>query len=76
MGSDSNEITYYALSHTLRNKLQVKDKMARLPRFVIPGQPQHIIQRGNNRGIIFVADEDYRFYLQKLSDACKKYDCE
>ena len=45
--------------------------MARLPRFVIPGQPQHIIQRGNNRGIIFVADEDYRFYLQKLSDACK-----
>ena len=50
--------------------------MARLPRFVIPGQPQHTIQRGNNRGIIFVADEDYRFYLQKLSDACKKYDCE
>jgi len=50
--------------------------MARLPRFVIPGQPQHIIQRGNNRDIIFVADEDYRFYLQKLNDACKKYDCE
>jgi hypothetical protein len=23
--------------------------MARLPRYVIPGQPQHIIQRGNNR---------------------------
>jgi putative transposase len=45
--------------------------MARLPRYVIPGQPQHIIQRGNNRDIIFVADEGYRFYLQKLSDACK-----
>lgn len=26
--------------------------MARLPRFVIPGQPQHIIQRGNNRQVI------------------------
>ncbi len=25
--------------------------MARLPRFVLPGQPQHIIQRGNNREI-------------------------
>ena len=45
--------------------------MARLPVFVIPGQPQHTIQRGNNRDIIFVADKDYRFYQQKLSDACK-----
>jgi len=42
--------------------------MARLPRFVIPGQSQHIIQRGNNREVIFVADEDYQFYLQKLSN--------
>ncbi|MEO1883997.1 MAG: hypothetical protein ABGX71_10605 [Methyloprofundus sp.] len=50
--------------------------MARLPRFVISGPPQHIIQRRNNRDIIFVADENYRFYLQKLSDACKQYDCE
>ena len=50
--------------------------MARLPRFVIPGQPQHVIQRGNNRDVIFVADEDYHFYLQKLGDACKKYQCD
>ena len=27
--------------------------MARLPRFVLPGQPQHAIQRGNNHQIIF-----------------------
>jgi hypothetical protein len=27
--------------------------MARLPRFFIPNQPQHIIQRGNNRELIF-----------------------
>ncbi len=26
--------------------------MARHPRFVIPGQPQHVIQRGNNRSVI------------------------
>ncbi len=36
--------------------------MARQPRFVIPGQPQHVIQRGNNRSVIFVADEDYQFF--------------
>ena len=50
--------------------------MARLPRFVIPGQPQHVIQRGNNRDVIFITDEDYQFYLQKLGDACKKFDCD
>ena len=49
--------------------------MARLPRFVLPGQPQHVIQRGNNRDIIFVAEEDYRFYLEKLQDACQKFGC-
>lgn len=30
--------------------------MARLPRCVIPGQPQHMIQRGNNRQVIVAAD--------------------
>ncbi len=50
--------------------------MARLPRFSILGQPQHIIQRGNNKSVIFVADKDYQYYLQKWGDACIKYDCE
>ncbi len=50
--------------------------MARLPRFVLPGHPQHIIIRGNNREAIFYADEDYKFYLSKLRDACKKHDCQ
>ena len=43
---------------------------------MIPGQSQHVIQRGNNREVIFVADEDYQYYLKKLGDACKKYECE
>ncbi len=38
--------------------------MARLPRFVIPDQPQHVIVRGNNRAEIFCADADYSFYLE------------
>ena len=49
--------------------------MARLPRFVIPDQPQHVIVRGNNRSEIFCADADYLFYLEKLQQACDKHDC-
>jgi putative transposase len=49
--------------------------MARLPRFVIPGQPQHVIQRGNNRQTVFGAESDYRFYLEKLEAAAVKHDC-
>lgn len=50
--------------------------MSRQPRFVLPGQPQHVIQRGNNRDIIFASDDDYRFYLEKLGDACKRFECD
>ncbi len=50
--------------------------MARLPRFVIPGQPQHVIQRGNNRQDIFRTDTDYSFYLEKLLEAAGKYRCD
>jgi putative transposase len=49
--------------------------MARLPRFVIPDQPQHVIVRGNNRAEIFCADADYSFYLEKLKLACDKHEC-
>ena len=50
--------------------------MSRQPRFVLPGQPQHVIQRGNNRDVIFVSDEDYRFYLEKLGLACERFSCD
>jgi putative transposase len=46
--------------------------MARLPRYVIPGQPQHIIQRGNNRQAIFAAEADYQFFRDALVDASLK----
>jgi putative transposase len=46
--------------------------MARLPRYVIPGQPQHIIQRGNNRQVIFGADADYQFFRDALVEAAEK----
>lgn len=47
--------------------------MARLPRYVIPNQPQHIIQRGNNRQVIFAADADYQFFRDALLNAANKY---
>lgn len=47
--------------------------MARLPRFVIPGQPQHIIQRGNNRQVIFAAEADYQFFRDALAEAANKH---
>lgn len=50
--------------------------MARLPRFVIPGQPQHVIQRGNNRQDIFRTESGYQYYLEKLAEAVKKTQCD
>jgi putative transposase len=49
--------------------------MARLPRYNLPGQPQHIILRGNNRSIIFAAEEDYRFFLNCLQDVSDRHGC-
>lgn len=47
--------------------------MARLPRYVIPGQPQHIIQRGNNRQVIFAAEADYQFFRDSLVEAAGRF---
>lgn len=50
--------------------------MARLPRYFVEDQPQHLIQRGNNREPIFVADNDYFFYLECLEKAAMRHGCE
>ena len=47
--------------------------MTRLTRYVIPGQPQHIIQRGNNRQVIFAVDADYQFFHDVLVEAAHTY---
>ncbi|MCP4983341.1 MAG: hypothetical protein GY935_22925 [Gammaproteobacteria bacterium] len=49
--------------------------MPRKPRFNLPGIPQHIIQRGNNREPCFLAKEDYQRYLHDLTKAASKYRC-
>jgi putative transposase len=40
--------------------------VARKPRFVIPGYPHHVTQRGNHRQSVFYSDADRRFYLELL----------
>jgi putative transposase len=49
--------------------------MARLPRYILPGQPQHVIQRGNNRAAMFVAPADYHFFCECLKTACERHAC-
>ena len=43
--------------------------MSRKPRFTLPGIPQHVIQRGNNREPCFYAEGDYWRYLHDLQEA-------
>ncbi|WP_334186641.1 transposase [Noviherbaspirillum sp.] len=47
--------------------------MARLPRLVIPHQPHHVIQRGNDRQIIFHAPEDYEVFLRWMREAARQF---
>ena len=49
--------------------------MARSPRLDIPGIPQHVVQRGNNRLPCFLDDEDRQRYLQCLRQALLRYGC-
>lgn len=49
--------------------------MARQPRFALPGYTQHVIQRGNNRDIMFVDEEDFQFYRDRLAHCCERFGC-
>lgn len=46
--------------------------MARLPRFILPGIPHHVTQRGNRRERTFFEEEDYALYLDLLADAAER----
>lgn len=49
--------------------------MPRKPRFILPGVPQHVIQRGNNREPCFLAEQDHRRYLEDLEVSAEKSAC-
>jgi len=45
--------------------------MPRKPRFIIPGVPVHVVQRGRSREPVFYDDADYQVYLSRLKEATK-----
>ncbi|MBP1474546.1 transposase [Frateuria sp. MAH-13] len=49
--------------------------MARQPRLDLPGIPQHVVQRGNNRLPCFLDDNDRRRYLHLLCEALLDTGC-
>jgi len=50
--------------------------MPRQPRYNLPGLPQHIIQRGNNRQAVFFDRRDYQRYLRDLNEIASATSCE
>ncbi|MCK4704282.1 MAG: transposase [Gammaproteobacteria bacterium] len=42
--------------------------MPRKARILVANYPHHIVQRGHNRNVVFVSDEDYLFYLDNLKE--------
>ena len=50
--------------------------MARIARAVAPGVPHHVTQRGNRRQQTFFSVDDYRSYLELMSEWCAKYRAE
>lgn len=46
--------------------------MSRKPRFILPGVPQHVIQRGHNREPCFFSKDDYYRYRHDLREAAEK----
>jgi putative transposase len=49
--------------------------MPRTSRIDLPGLPQHLICRGNNRSDIFFRDGDRLVFLRYLAQACTDNDC-
>ncbi len=49
--------------------------MPRQPRFSLPGQPQHVIVRGNNKSTIFHHGADNNFFISALKQSLEKHDC-
>jgi len=42
--------------------------MPRKARVLVPNCPHHVVQRGRNRKAVFLADQDYQYYLDNLRE--------
>jgi len=50
--------------------------MPRKPHFTLPDIPQHVVQRGNNRGSCSLSEMDNQGYLEDLHLIAEKYHCQ
>ena len=50
--------------------------MPRKPRYFLPGVPVHVVQRGNNREVVFFTDNDYLSYLRWMTEGAAKHGCQ
>lgn len=42
--------------------------MPRQARIILQNTPHHIVQRGHNREVVFIEDDDYRYYINTLKE--------
>ena len=49
--------------------------MPRSSRILLPNAPHHIVQRGHNRQVVFVSDDDYNYYRENLIFFKKEFGC-
>ena len=50
--------------------------MPRTARFLLPGLPLHVIQRGHNRSPCFIRDLNYELYLALLKEFSAHHGCD
>ena len=60
---------------SLAHASQRERATVRLGVYFLPDQPLHVIQRGNDRGAIFFAADDYARYRRWLAEAVAAYGC-
>jgi putative transposase len=54
--------------------MRVELKMGQIARVVVPGYPQHsLTQRENSGQHTFFCEEDYRAYVDLMSNGCSAY---
>ena len=49
--------------------------MPRKARIVVPNTPHHIVQRGHNKQVVFVNDDDYQYYLENVFEWKEQLNC-
>jgi len=49
--------------------------MPRKARIVVPNTPHHIVQRGHNKQVVFVSDDDYQYYLENVFEWKEQLNC-